>query len=106
LIIDLNISIKDFHHPEEKNWIFKFEKIRALDPGDVKAVDFKFIVAAIEASNKFDQLWMFDPVHDHDFASEVFLSYCDIDGNRHEKTITIGENIMLWQTMFQNHCSL
>ncbi len=88
----INISIKDFHHPEEKNWVFKFEKIPALDPGEEKTVDFKFIVAEIEASNRFDQLWMFDPAHDHDFAAKVILSYHDIDGNRIEKTITIGKN--------------
>lgn len=88
----LNISIKDFHHPDEKDWTFKFEKPLSLEPGEETEIDFKFIVGDYEASNKFEQLWMFDPAHDHDFASNIILSYFDIDGNRYNQTITIGEN--------------
>jgi len=88
----LNVSIKDFHHPDEKDWTFKFEKTLTLEPNEEKKIDFKFIVGDYEASNKFEQLWMFDPAHDHDFASNIVLSCFDIDGNRYNKTITIGEN--------------
>lgn len=87
-----NVSIKDFHHPDEKDWTFKFEKTLTLEPSEETEIDFKFIVGDYKTSNKFEQLWMFDPAHDHDFASNIVLSYFDIDGNRYNKTITIGEN--------------
>jgi len=88
----LNVTIKDFHHPDEKDWTFKFEKTLTLEPGEETEIDFKFIVGDYKASNKFEQLWMFDPAHDHDFASNIVLSYFDIDGNGYNNTITIGED--------------
>jgi hypothetical protein len=86
-----NISINDFYHPEEKDWCFKFQKISQLDPDEEKTVDFDFIVRDYKASNKNDQLWMFDPEHGHDFAARIIISYCDIEKNAYDQTITIGE---------------
>ncbi len=87
----INISISDFYHPEEKEWRFKFQGINLLDPGEEKAIEFNFLVSTYEASNKTDQLWIFDPDHDHDFAARVIISYCDIDKNSFKQTIIIGE---------------
>ncbi len=87
----VNISISDFYHPDEKDWHFKFQEINLLDPGDERVVDFDFIVGVHKASNKTDQLWVFDPNHDHDFAAIVVISYCDIEENSYNQTITIGE---------------
>ena len=87
----IDISIGDFYHPDEKNWRFKFQEISLLDPGEEKAVDFNFFAGAWEASNKTDQLWMFDPDHDHDFAARIVVSYCDVEKNAYEEVITIGE---------------
>lgn len=88
----IDISIDDFHHPQEKDWRFKFREISTLDRDSEISVDFNFFAGIYKASNKFEQLWMFDPDHDHDFASTITLSYFDIDKNRYEKTITIGED--------------
>lgn len=88
----INVSISDFYHPEEKDWHFKFQGISMVDPNEEKAVDFDFIVDTYKASNKTDQLWMFDPEHDHDFAARIDISYCDIDENVFKRTITIGED--------------
>ncbi len=87
----VNISIKDFYHPDEKNWCFKFQRVSLLDPGEEKAVDFDFIVGAHKAANKTDQLWVFDTNHDHDFAAQIAISYCDIEKNVYNKNITIGK---------------
>lgn len=88
----VNIVIKDFHHPEEKDWCFKFSATDELDPGMEAIIDAQFFVGEYKASNSADQLWMFDPDHDHDFATIIKISYKDIDENVHSQTITIGEN--------------
>lgn len=87
----VNIAINDFYHPDEKDWYFKFQGISLLDPGEEKTVCFDFFVGAHKASNKIDQLWVFDPNHDHDFVAIVVISYCDIEENSYNQTITIGE---------------
>ncbi|MCP3899574.1 MAG: hypothetical protein GY707_07670 [Desulfobacteraceae bacterium] len=87
----VNISIQDFHHPDEKDWCFKFQKINLLDPEEEKVIDFDFFAGAHKAANKTDQLWVFDPDHDHDFASKVVISYFDIEENAYNQTITIGQ---------------
>ncbi len=87
----VNISIQDFHHPDEKDWCFKFQEINLLDPGEEKVIDFDFFAGVHKASNKIDQLWVFDPDHDHDFAATVDITYCDIKENSYNQTITIGQ---------------
>lgn len=87
-----NIIVKDFHHPDEKDWCFRFSEINELDPDMEADVDAEFYVGDYKASNTADQLWMFDPDHDHDFAAIIKLSYEDIDNTPYSQTITIGEN--------------
>ncbi|MCP3873551.1 MAG: hypothetical protein GY699_10415 [Desulfobacteraceae bacterium] len=88
----VDVAIDDFYCPEEKDWHFKFQGISLLDLGEEKVVDFDFYVSTYKAANKTDQLWMFDPDHDHDFAAKIVLSYYDIEKNAYSQTITIGEN--------------
>ena len=88
----IDIQIDDVYYPEEKNWFFKFQRIDLLDRGTEKSVEFDFFVGSYKASNKTDQMWMFDPDHDHDFAVQIVLSYYDIERNAYSQTITIGEN--------------
>jgi hypothetical protein len=87
----LNISISDFYNPDEKDWYFKFQEISLLDPGEEKTVDYDFFVGTHKAVNKTDQVWMFDPEHDHDFAAQVIISHWDIEENPYKQTISIGE---------------
>mgnify|MGYP006995571264 CR=1 FL=1 len=87
----MDISIIDFHHPEEKDWHFKFQNIAKLDPDEEIKVDYEFLVGEQHASNKYDQLWMFDPEHDHDFVAEVVICFSDIEGNSYSQTNLLGK---------------
>ena len=86
-----NIIIEDFHHPKEKDWHFKFQKIAALDPGEEIKVDYDFLVGKQKAFNKYDLLWIFDPEHDHDFIAEIVINFSDIEGNTYNQIIKIGK---------------
>ncbi len=88
----MGISIHDFHNPEENQWHFRFKKTDQLEPGEKKAIEFDFYVGEYKAANKTEQLWMFDPDHDHDFAAQILIDFFDIDGNAYSNTIVIGEN--------------
>ncbi len=87
-----NIEIKDFHHPKEKAWCFNFQKIPSLKPDEKTKLDYTFYVGEQKAFNKHDQLWMFDPDHDHDFIAEIVINFSDIDGNNYRQTNHIGGN--------------
>jgi hypothetical protein len=87
----VHIAIHDFYSPEEKQWRFTFHKIDTLEPGEEIVVDFDFYAGKFRAANKQEQLWMFDPDHDHDFAAAIMIDYQDIDQNLHTQTIVIGE---------------
>lgn len=88
----LDIEIEDFHHPEEKDWHFKFQNIDRLDPGQESSVEFEFYVGEYKAANKTEQLWMFDPDHDHDFAARLTVSFTDMDHHHYKTVIIIGED--------------
>lgn len=85
-----DIIIHDFYNPEEKDWHFKFNEMGQLDPGEEKTVDFDFYAGGYRAANKHEQLWMFDPDHEHDFAAHIKIDYRDIDGHDYTQTIIIG----------------
>ncbi len=87
----LKVEIQDFHHPLEKNWHFKFQKIERLDSGQEAIVEFDFLVCDQKANNKTDLLWMFDPDHDHDFVAKLVLCFSDIEENSYRQTNRIGE---------------
>ncbi len=87
----LNIRIDDFHHPKERDWLFKFNDIVSLEPDKNAIVDFDFFVGKHEAFNKYDMIWMFDPDHADDFIARMEISYEDIEENRYQQTISIGE---------------
>jgi len=87
----MDITIKDFHHPKEKDWHFIFQKFDSLEPGQDLPVNFDFLVADKKASNKNDMLWMFDPEHDHDFMAQVMISFVDVEGNRYRQTNQMGK---------------
>ncbi len=86
------LTIQDFHNPEENQWHFRFKTIGQLEPGEKKTIEFDFYVGEYKAANKTEQLWMFDPDHDHDFAAQIVIDFFDIDGNAYSNTIVIGEN--------------
>lgn len=85
------IAIHDFYHPDEKEWRFTFKGIDRLAPGETAIVDFSFLVGEIAADNILDQLWMFDPDHDHDFAARIVIDFFDAEQNPYSQTFVIGE---------------
>ncbi len=86
-----DIEIKDFHHPKEKAWCFNFQKISSLNTEEEIEIDYTFFVGEQKAFNKHDQLWMFDPDHDHDFVAEIVINFSDIDDNNYRQTNRIGD---------------
>lgn len=86
----LDIQIKDFHHPDETAWYFKFSSVDSLAPGRSVFVDFDFFVDDLKAANKTDLLWMFDPDHDHEFTARIEIEFQDSENRAYIQTHQIG----------------